>query len=83
MENSREFDRIVDGNLAEFAVRHCTGVCAETKDSRIMTTGRLGERRAIRKIRMQDFIELGVGYAELSTPDRGDTINRGVVKRVT
>jgi len=60
VEDSRKLDRVVDGNRAEFFVRNGSSVGAETEDSCVLTSERLGECGTVREISVRHFNELGM-----------------------
>src|ERR1700722_6536190 len=69
-ENSRELDGVSHGDCAELSIRHRSGICAQTKDCRVLTEKRLRECRAVREVLVKNLFQLGVRDAEVLASDR-------------
>ena len=82
MESPREFDRVVDCDLAKLGIRHRTGICAEAKDRRVLTRERVRECGAVCEIRVQNLLQFGVRDAKHPPSDCCHKSDSGMTERV-
>src|ERR1700722_6149404 len=82
MQNSRELDRVIHSDFAQFCVRNRPGISPETKDCRILTCKHLGKRGAVGEIRMENFSQFWMGNAEVAAHDGSHTANASILECV-
>jgi hypothetical protein len=78
-EHSRELDRIVHSDPAEFRVRHCPGVRAQAKDRGILTSERTGECGAVHEVLMKNLAQFWMRDARRFAADCGRIANRRII----
>src|ERR1700722_2609892 len=82
MQNSRELDRVIHSDFAQFCVRNRPGISPETKDCRILTCKHLGKRGAGGDIRMESLSQFWMGNDAVAAHDGSPPANASILESV-